>query len=334
MNIEDTLTRRQVFIQRFAQGRAREAEKTLARIYAKASERVAREPDSIGGQRLRLMLSDINSLLGEFFDDLSNDIADNALEFAEDEAALAVKAFDKSANVVMSNVSLGALEQAVFGRGMDAKVGSSKLTLNQALREFANGKRREILNIINDGILLGETTPEIAKQVKQAAKLRPKHQVNSLVRTAINHAGSMARKTALEENQAFFDGEEWKSTLDSRTTLICGGRDGNIYPLGEGPYPPAHWGCRSLRVPVFKEEFLLEKEKVKKDRTFDEWLRDQSADFQDEYFSQFPDGKEKAALFRRGGLDIQQFRTETGANYTLDDLRRIEPLAFSKANIE
>ena len=91
--------------------------------------------------------------------------------------------------------------------------------------------------------------------------------------------------------------------------------------------------CRSVRVPVFKPEFNIgRKPKQKKD--FDGWLRGQSAEFQDEYFSQFPDGLEKAALFRRGKLPIQAFRDETGRDFTLEQLRSLEPLAFDKANLD
>ena len=93
--------------------------------------------------------------------------------------------------------------------------------------------------------------------------------------------------------------------------------------------------CRSQRVPILKDEFAInpKSDSVVGGRTFDDWLRGQDAGFQDEYFSQFPDGKDKAALFRRGGLDIQQFRNETGVEYSLDQLRGLEPLAFKKANI-
>ena len=105
--------------------------------------------------------------------------------------------------------------------------------------------------------------------------------------------------------------------------------------------------CRSIRVPVLKDEFDLQDDTARRPEVgdegpgtttastkFDGWLRRQPASFQDEYFSRFPDGKEKAALFRRGGLDIQQFRDETGKDFTLDQLRALQPLAFEKANIK
>ena len=104
--------------------------------------------------------------------------------------------------------------------------------------------------------------------------------------------------------------------------------------------------CRSLRVPVVKDEFRIDDglgrrpqvgadgpKAVSSKRTFDSFMRDQPADFQDEYFSQFTDGLEKAALFRRGKLTIDRFRDEQGRNYTLDQLKALEPMAFNKANL-
>jgi hypothetical protein len=104
--------------------------------------------------------------------------------------------------------------------------------------------------------------------------------------------------------------------------------------------------CRSLRVPVVKDEFRIDDglgrrpqvgadgpKAVSSKRTFESFLRDQPADFQDEYFIQFPDGLEKAALFRRGGLTVDRFRDETGRNYTLEQLKALEPVAFNKANL-
>lgn len=342
MSVEDTLTRRQVFIQRFAGGQAKEAARILERVYKRAIAKIAENPDSLRGMRLQRLTADIRRLLDDQFDMLNDSIASGVLDFADNEAEFTARALGSESSVLLNTANLEAVRQAVTSSGMDTPIGTGKLTLNQALDQFAKNKKKEILTAINDGVLMGETTPEITKRVQALASKRPKRQVDALVRTAINHAGAMAKKATIQENNALFESEEWVATLDSRTTLICAGRDGNIYPVGEGPQPPAHWNCRSLRVPVLKPEFTSGSQSVKRKTEtktvtgatkFDGWLRRQDASFQDEYFSQFANGKEKAALFRRGGLEIQQFRSEDGANYTLDDLRRLEPLAFSKANI-
>lgn len=63
--------------------------------------------------------------------------------------------------------------------------------------------------------------------------------------------------------------------------------------------------------------------------TYGEWLKRQSAAFQDEVM-----GETKGALFRRGGLTVDKFVDETGHAYTLKELRARYPGAFQRANVE
>jgi len=67
---------------------------------------------------------------------------------------------------------------------------------------------------------------------------------------------------------------------------------------------------------------------------FSGWLRKQPKDFQDEYFSQFPNGKARAKLFRNGGLSMDKFTDNKSIVYTLDELKALEPQAFERANIQ
>lgn len=39
------------------------------------------------------------------------------------------------------------------------------------------------------------------------------------------------------------------STLDFRTTFYCRSVDGDVWDVEDGPHPPFHWRCRTLRVP-------------------------------------------------------------------------------------
>lgn len=347
MSIEDTLIRRQIFVQRFANGRADEAAALLQTIYARIEARLLREPTEFQAARLTILRDDINILLNQGFDELSDDIITSMIEFTESEADFSLAALSLDTNVALITPTLAQIEQAVLNVGMDVPVGPSSLTLNEAIAQFEIKKSIEIRTVINDAILTGQTTGEAVAEIRRLGVTRHRAQVEALVRTATNHAASMARKAISKSNAEILKGEEWVATLDSRTSLICAGRDGRIFPVGKGPFPPAHWNCRSVRVPVLKDEFDLSRKGARRpeigedgrgttsaNTKFDGWLRRQPADFQDEYFSQFADGPEKAALFRRGGLSIQQFRNETGVNYTLEQLAALEPQAFAKANIE
>ena len=346
MTVENVLTRRQILNQRFAGGEALTAEKILRRIYLRITERLLRDPDEFQQLELVRMRDDINNILSLEFNELKKVIVDSALDFADAEAGFIYTALAAESTVALALPALPQVRQAVLQSGMDVVVGTGKLTINEALDQFAVKKGIEIRQALNDGVLDGETNKQIAAKIKDYGDNLHAGQVNALVRTSINNASAQARKVVTSDNSFIFKGDEWVATLDSRTTLICGGRDGRIYPINSGPYPPAHWNCRSLRVPVVKDEFRIDDglgrrpqvgadgpKAVSSKRTFESFMRDQPADFQDEYFSQFPDGLEKAALFRRGKLTIDRFRDEQGRNYTLDQLKALEPMAFNKANL-
>jgi hypothetical protein len=63
--------------------------------------------------------------------------------------------------------------------------------------------------------------------------------------------------------------------------------------------------------------------------TYGDWLRRQSAAVQDDVL-----GKSKGVLFRRGELPIDRFTDKSGAEYTLDELKRREAEAWEKAGLD
>lgn len=63
--------------------------------------------------------------------------------------------------------------------------------------------------------------------------------------------------------------------------------------------------------------------------TYNSWLKTQPAKFQDEVL-----GKTKGALYRRGGLELDQFVDRNGNELTLTQLRDRHPTAFEEANVE
>lgn len=346
MSITESYIRHSVFVQRFAGGRVNEAKVILFRILKQVNDRLLLEPTEFQLGRLESLNRDINNMLGRGFNELKTHQNDMITNFAESEATFALKALQVETSVILSIPAPAQVVQAVFKAGMDLPIGPGKLTINEALNQFGNKKAFEINRIVNDGILIGDTTKQVAANVSDIVKGRHSAQVDTLTRTIINTASNQAHKAVNIQNSSILDGEEWLSVLDVHVTLICAGRDGRVYPVGKGPYPPALWNCRSLRVPKLKPEFDLIGDigtraskgatggkQVREGTKFDSWLRGQPANFQNEYFSQFTDGQEKAKLFRIGKLPIQSFRSETGVNFTLEDLQAMSPVEFERANI-
>ncbi len=78
------------------------------------------------------------------------------------------------------------------------------------------------------------------------------HSIRTFVRTVGTHVSTQAR-----EGTYAALGAEWvqfEATLDLRTTPECFDLDDTVWPIGEGPRPPIHPGCRSTIIPAWSEE--------------------------------------------------------------------------------
>lgn len=123
---------------------------------------------------------------------------------------------------------------------------------------------RRMQNAIQLGMVAGEPMDKIAKRVAGSATLKgsdgttalTRRQIDAVTRTAVQHVANNARNEWLKENSDLFKEEQFVATLDSRTTPVCRAEDGKRYPVGKGPIPPLHYGCRSLRVATFNVTFL------------------------------------------------------------------------------
>lgn len=151
----------------------------------------------------------------------------------------------------------------------------SKTLIEGAASEEWWGRRsiafqNKFKDTVRDGILKGKGSMEIARELEGSAKLRKKdglfranyRSAELLVRTSIHSAANQAREATFENNSDIIRAMEWVATLDARTTLICQALDGLIWdvttkkPIGHNkayPGPSAHWGERSIIVPVIKK---------------------------------------------------------------------------------
>lgn len=140
--------------------------------------------------------------------------------------------------------------------------------------------------------------------------------------------------------------------------------EGSLPLNPSGARPPAHPSCRSIMVGILNGEALLGRRPFVADKrnprkrtadfrkearstgrpvseirrewsdkhvgttpaatTYQQWLRRQSASFQDEVL-----GVKKGQLFRQGGLTLDKFVDRTGREFTLDQLLAREPAAFA-----
>ncbi len=137
-------------------------------------------------------------------------------------------------------------------------------TLKQWADNIAEADIKRIMDQIKIGLVQGETGPQIARRIVGSAALKytdgvtqiSRKNAAAITRTAVNALMHAARDEFFDANPGVFEKERFVATLDARTTPQCRSLDGKVFPKGEGPRPPLHFNCRSIRVPYFDGDVL------------------------------------------------------------------------------
>jgi len=142
-------------------------------------------------------------------------------------------------------------------------------TVKKAFRGLASQQANRFNQIVRTGLLSGEPTQDIARQLVgtldfgdkaktlkqlgqaggEATKMAT-HQINTIVRTSVNQVSNAASQSVYKANKKVTKEYRYLSTLDSKTSPVCRNLDGQIFEYGKGPEPPQHFNCRSTTVPV------------------------------------------------------------------------------------
>lgn len=325
----DAGIKHQIYVQRYAGGQVKDLVKYLDDAQAEILRQLKTVKSLAESRTLNRKLNRIVQLQQEGLAKLSANLTDGAMDFAEYEAAFAVKTLNTAATVSVALPASEQLRALVTQRPMQlavsGKAGSTvqNLTLNQAARQFSADKAGEIRRVIQAGVVEGSTVQSLTRDIVSVTN-RNKRQAEALVRTSVNHISSEARSAVNRANDDILKGEEWVSVLDGRTTIGCAILDGKILGFDEPPFTPRHWNCRSLRVPALDDRFQesgLEGTRASMDgpvsakRTYSGWLKDQSAEFQDQVL-----GKDRGKLFRSGKIKLDQFVDQNYNPVSLEQL--------------
>ena len=336
----DALSRHQLFVQRLASGHVRESLPVLRKLARELrAALLLHDLTSFQTARITALQLEINAITKAAGVALEAQTVPALQDFAAYEAQFTQKMLQGAVTLELAGVNTSALTRAVATTPMSLISGKKTITATMAdvFDTFAAGTSREVMTAVQAGITRGATTKEIANEVFALANTRTKAQAETVIRTAANHAGSVARAETYRANADVLKGEEWSSVIDGRVTDVCMSRDGQIYKIGEGPHPPAHYNCRSVRIPLVDDAFKVLRTgstrasmngPISSQTTYNSWLKQQPASFQDEVL-----GNTKAKLFRSGGLSLQKFVDDSGKSYTLDQLRALEPMAFERAGL-
>lgn len=289
--------------------------------------------ETVAGQRLEQLLTEIRalqtegwSLINARMDGDLTGIAAVEIAFTEKlvEAASAAPA-SALVDIFTGAPALVQVMAAVKARPFQGRV----------LKDFLAGTEDSIAARIRDtirqGFIDGSPTADIVRTLRGTAANGYKdglmegsrRGVEAMTRTAITHTANVAQQATYKALGV----ERWRfvATLDSRTTLICAGLNGQEFKVGTGPQPPRHWGCRSTTIPVTAP---IPGVKPFEFPSYQTWLKGQPAAVQDDIL-----GVTKARLFRSGALSVDRFTDKAGRVLTLSELRARDALAFEKAGL-
>lgn len=291
-------------------------------------EDVTRESARVA--RLEKVLEGIRQTQREAYGKAGRTLRSDLLELAPYETGFQAKAVQQATAARIQAADLSQPKAEDLRAAIDGEPFQGR-----ELKEWGDDLRDAAFRRVRDAVRIGYTDGQgvasIVSTIKGTAAARFKdgidetgrRDVEGLVRTAVTHTAQQAKSAFFAANPTIFRGERWNAVLDNRTTAVCRGRDGKVYPLEEGPRPPAHWRCRSTTTGVLHGE-----PDAPDGDTYGAWLARQDRETQDQVL-----GSVKVVLWRDGGLKLDRFIDDTGAEYTLEELNRRESAAFTRAGV-
>lgn len=297
------------------------------------------------------------SLVAPFIDDMRKEVRSRVLQFGDDSRTRAnLNAMLKDIDSILSGIAgdwneqliadlkdLGAYESQWSAKTMAANIQASFTTpspeqvwsaikfnpmqLNDKPVDFSawidGWKDDEVARLtqgVKMGFVQGRTTRDIVKEVVGTGGLADISERNAktIVRTAVAHVSNVAREATYDKNSDVIEGYEWVSTLDSKTSAICRGRDGLKFKADAEfrPKPPAHPNCRSTTIPLVSSEFDFLDAGAKRaargadggmqvdaSTSYYDFLKSQPAAFQDAAL-----GVTRGKIFRNAGMTAEEFR--------------------------
>lgn len=354
-----------IWVSRYSTGVSKRIVKLLNESDAELTARLLVAMDGLDAksftvERLEALLDSVRKVNRQAIDAASVGLSSEMLAFAHHEANYQLALFTSAIpNPILKQISVQSISaQQAYSAAMSQPF-QGRL-LKDWFRNLESDRMTRISNVVRQGFLLGDTTEQIARKVRghankgyqdSALQLSRSNAV-SITRTALGHMASVSREHFGKANDDIVKGKQWLSTLDNRTTPECMIRDQLMYtmdnkPIGhkipylQGP-GKLHFCCRSTETLVLKsaKELGLDIRDIPNssrasmdgqmpaDVNYSSWLQSQQAGRQDEIL-----GKTRANLMRNGGLEFDQFFTDKGEFINLEQLKRIDSAAFSRAGM-
>lgn len=347
-DLTNSAVRHQIMLERLKSAEAREFNKLIPILERQVRETLAKlgEPvQSLTRSRLNGLLRELRAAQAAALEEAQDKLLKRLRNIAAYESKF--EATSLTAQTPRGISIAAATADAAWANATAVPLSATGDLLEPFVREMTKREVDMINKVIMRGYSEGWTNDEITRVLRGTKKLNyndglmkalGRHNA-TLVRTSVQHVSNQAREATWEEND--IEQYRWVSTLDGRTTSQCRSLDGKVFTIGKGPRPPIHMNCRSTTVAIIPglenlSDILTRASQdgqVKGSLTYYEWLKTQSAQFQDTVL-----GPVRGKLFRDGGLSAERFAQLQLNTFfeplSLDEMRKLEPLAFRRAGID
>lgn len=347
----EAATRNQVLLERLKSGEVEKVAELIREIDRAVRLELSRSNlTDYRRDQLERMLSGLSGVLLAMWTRFSGQLLLDLVDVAEYQASFEARSLEQvMVSMGASTPAVAVLRASVLSQPLQVSGPDGGRLLEPFIQGLSAVEAERITGAIRRGFVQGKTSQQVIQEIRGTRARQyadgllsiTSRNAEAVVRTGIQHAAMVARMETLQANTDIVTGYEWVSTLDSRTTAQCRSLDGRVFEFGKGPVPPIHIRCRSSITPVLDGRYAFLREgatrasrtgQVDATLTYYEWLKRQSPAFQDEAL-----GKARAELFRGGGLTAERFaELQLDRNFkplSLDEMRRLEPLAFERAGI-
>jgi hypothetical protein len=257
--IRDALIRHQISLQNLSQGLSQEAVLILDRTEANIADEIraavakgATVETDAGLRKLQRLEDVVSKIRADAIDGIASTFEADAIDLVRHEAEFSASVLDDKSPTYLD---LTLPDPTTLAALVTASPFEGNL-LSEWFSRLADKDATQITDAVKIGLTRGLGIDDIVRMAIGSSGVNgtdgvtqiTRNSLRSIIRTAVNAYSNSARTATFDANKDVIGFERYTATLDSHTTVICAGLDGTIYPVGEGKYPPQHWGCRSIRV--------------------------------------------------------------------------------------
>ena len=355
--IFDATIRHAVFLEKLKVGEVGKFAPFLKEIDCSIRERLTQSDlTEYNVKRLETLLKEVDSLLLAIFDRFSAQLNLDLIDIANYEAEFEATSLARTAPIGLSldvfAPTAAAIRTAVLTNPLSVRGTGGGRLLKAFIKGWTVAERERVTGTIRQGFFEGQTNFQVIRNIrgtkaagyKDGILATTNRNASTVVHTAIQHVSSQARMEVAKANTGVVLEIQMVATLDSKTSQLCRSMDKRKFPVDAGPRPPFHPNCRTTFILLTNLSKIFTKgatrasvgasggQQVGADLDYYHWLQQQPAAFQSEAL-----GPIRAKLFREGGLTVERFAElqldRNLAPLTLAQMKRLEPLAFRKANL-